>query len=175
MNDKNRAKKTRPCPAYRDKAFVTVNILIWLLGAFGMYWMTVKPILNLVLPVAYLVVNVGFFWHIFSRVVCPHCAYHYPDLPREQYFSTHKSRFVQVLRFWYKVWFLIGWVWPVTTIFLGYLISKRPILLFSLIGFFFVAFGVFFPVLRLRVCSNCKANELGICPFFPPKPVEARQ
>jgi hypothetical protein len=31
------------------------------------------------------------------------------------------------------------------------------------------AFGVFLPVLRLRVCPNCKANELGICPFFAPR------
>ena len=48
-----------------------------------------------------------------------------------------------------------------------YLASGAPVVLASLLLFLLVSFGVFLPVLRLRVCPNCKANELGICPFFP--------
>jgi len=173
MNDKRRSKRTRPCPAYRDSAFVAVNILTWLLGAFGMYWTTSNPMLNLVMPGAYLAANILFFWWVFSHAVCPHCAYQYPELSRQEYFAGFKDRFVQALGFWYKVWLLIGWIWPVAAMILAYVISRKPVLLAALAGFLVVAVGVFVPILRLRVCANCKANELGICPFFPPKPSQA--
>ena len=172
MNDTSETKKTRPCPAYRDNVFVAVNILIWLLGAFGMYWITSTFPLNLLMSATYLAANIIFFWLIFSRAVCPNCAYQYPELSQEEYFARFKDRFVKALSFWYKVWFLIGWVWPILTMALVYAVSRRPVLLASLIVFLLVAVGVFFPILRLRVCANCKANELGICPFFSPKPAQ---
>ena len=74
--------------------------------------------------------------------------------------------FVAALKRWYKVWLLIGWAWPVTAMSAIYLVSREPIVLGSLLFFLVISFGVFLPVLRLRVCPSCKANELGICPFF---------
>jgi hypothetical protein len=43
---------------------------------------------------------------------------------------------------------------------------NAEVLLASLLVFLLVSFGVFLPVLRLRVCPSCKANQLGICPSF---------
>jgi len=173
MNDGSESKKTRPCPAYRDTAFVIVNILIWLLGAGGMYYMTNRPTLNLIMAVAYVTANIVFFWWIFSHAVCPNCAYHYPELTRGEYLDRFKDRFVKALSFWYKVWILIGWGWPIGGMMLALVISRRPVLLVFLIGFLLLSFGAFLPTLRLRVCAHCKANELGICPFFPAGPAEA--
>jgi hypothetical protein len=47
-----------------------------------------------------------------------------------------------------------------------YLATGRPLVLASLLLFLLVSLGLFLPVLRLRVRPNCKANQLGICPFF---------
>lgn len=173
MNNESEPKKTRACPAYRDTAFVTVNIMMWLCGAVGMYWITGRPTWTLILAAAYLTANIVFFWWVFSYAVCPNCAYHYPELSREEYFARFKDRFVKALTFWYKVWILIGWVWPIGAMTIAYVISRSPIVLAFLIGFLVISIGVFGPILRLRVCANCKANELGICPFFPPRPAEA--
>ena len=85
--------------------------------------------------------------------------------------AEFKDRFMGALRRWYKVWLLIGWAWPVAAMIVIYSLSQNPIVLVSLLVFGVTSFGVFLPVLRLRVCPRCKANELGICPFFPPKPL----
>ena len=167
MNGEARAGKPAPCPASRDWAYLTVNTALWLLGAFGMFWVPIKSPYNLILPAAYLVVNFTFFWRIFGRVVCAHCAYHYPELSLEEYRVRYQDGFVKALDYWHKVWVLIGWVWPAVGMIIIYLVTKRPIVLASLLAFVLISFGVFLPVLRLRVCPQCKANELGICPFFP--------
>ena len=80
----------------------------------------------------------------------------------------YQDNFVKALDRWHKVWILIGWVWPAVGMSIIYFVTKRPIVLVSLVLFVIISFGVFLPVLRLRVCPQCKANELGICPFFPP-------
>ena len=172
MNNESTPKITQPCPAYRDTAFVISNILVWLSGSFGMYWLTDTALLNITVSAAYLAVNILFFWGIFSRGVCPNCAYHYPGLSREEYLARFKERFIKALNFWYKAWLLIGWVWPIGAMTAAYVISRKPVLLASLIGFLLISFGIFLPILRLRVCAHCKANELGICPFFPPAQAE---
>jgi len=168
MNNENQTTKIPPCPASRDWAYLTVNTALWLLGAFGMYWTPVRSPYNLILPGAYLVVNFTFFWRIFGKVVCAHCAYHYPDLSLEEYKARYQDSFVKALDRWHKVWALIGWVWPAVGMSIIYLVTKRPVVLISLLLFVAISFGAFLPVLRLRVCPQCKANELGICPFFPP-------
>ena len=169
MSEQAIGRKIEPCPASRDWAYITVNTVLWLLGAFGMFWMTDASPLNLVMPAAYLGLNFVFFWRVFGKAVCAHCAYHYPELPQAEYRSRFEARFVKALNRWYKVWILIGWAWPVATMTLIYLVSKKPLVLVSLLLFLLISFGVFLPVLRLRVCPRCKANELGICPFFPPR------
>jgi hypothetical protein len=155
------------CPASKDWAYITANSLLWLLGGFGMFWTTGNPLLNSIMPALYLVANYVFFWKIFPRVVCASCAYHHPNLSREEYRGQFEDPFVRALKRWYKVWLLIGWGWPVAAMSAIYLASGSPLVLASLLLFLLVSFGVFLPVLRLRVCPNCKANELGICPFFP--------
>ena len=131
--------------------------------------MTSDPLVNVIMPAAYLIANYVFFWRIFPRMVCTSCAYHYPSLPREEYRSRFEDPFVRALKRWYKVWLLIGWGWPVAAMIAIYLVSGAPVVLASLLLFLLVSLGVFLPVLRLRVCPNCKANELGICPFFSPR------
>jgi hypothetical protein len=167
MNSQAPAGKVDPCPASRDWAYLTVNTALWLLGAFGMFWSSISFPYSMILPGAYLVVNFTFFWRIFGRVVCAHCAYYYPELSLEEYKGQYQNRFVKALNRWYKVWILIGWVWPAAGMSLIYLVTKKPIVLTSLLAFMVISFGVFLPVLRLRVCPQCKAKELGICPFFP--------
>jgi hypothetical protein len=130
--------------------------------------MTDKTTVNLIMPAAYLVVNFAFFWRIFGKVVCAHCAYHYPELPPAEYRDRFEARFVKALNRWYKVWILIGWGWPAAAMAVIYLASGKLVVLVSLLLFLLISFGVFLPVLRLRVCPRCKANELDICPFFPP-------
>jgi hypothetical protein len=137
-----------------------------------MYWLTDSALINAVISAGYLIANILFFWEIFSRGVCPHCAYHYPQLSPEEYFARFKERFVSALNFWYKIWLLVAWVWPVGAMVTSYVISRKPVLLASLIAFLLISFGIFLPILRLRVCARCKANELGICPFFPPVPAK---
>ena len=165
-------RKLEPCPASRDWAYITVNTLLWLLGAFGMFWIVDRSPYNLILPAAYLTVNFAFFWRIFGKVVCASCAYHYPELSREEYRSRLEDRFVKALNRWYKVWLAIGWGWPFVAMLVGYIVSRKPIVLASLFVFMLVSFGGFLPVLRLRVCPRCKANEFGICPFFPSQEVQ---
>ena len=131
-----------------------------------MLWTTGKTPYNLILPGAYLTLNVLFFWRIFGKVVCVHCAYHYPELSPNDYRSHYQDRFVRALNRWYKIWVLIGWAWPVAAMCAIFLLTRRPVVLISLLLFLVISFGVFLPVLRLRVCPRCKANELGICPFF---------
>ena len=169
MNAGDRVDRIEPCPASRDWAYLTVNFALWLLGAFGMFWMTGDPFVDITMPALYLVVNYLFFWRIFPTVVCASCAYHYPNLSREEYRGRFEDRFVSALRRWYKVWLLVGWAWPVTAMSAIYLVSRGPLVLASLLLFLLISFGVFLPVLRLRVCPSCKANELGICPFFAPR------
>jgi hypothetical protein len=166
MSDQRQHSKTRPCPAYRDRAFVAANIAVWASGAFGIYWMSERPVVGATVSAAYLAVNIVFFWGIFSRVVCPACAYHYPDLSREEYFSQHKDRFLRTLRTWYKVWLVIGWGWPVVVMIAAYVVSRSPVVLASLAAFLIVSFGAWLPVVRLRVCSRCTVRELGICPVY---------
>jgi len=168
MNENVQTAKIPPCPASRDWAYLTVNTTLWLLGAFGMLWSSFGRPYNLILPVAYLVVNFTFFWRIFGRVVCAHCAYHYPELSLEEYKAQYQDSFVKALNRWHKVWILIGWVWPAVGMTAIYFMTKKLIVFASLILFVVISFGIFLPVLRLRVCPQCKANELGICPFFPP-------
>ena len=74
---------------------------------------------------------------------------------------------MKALNRWYKVWIAVGWAWPTAAMLAGYIVSGKPMVLVSLLVFLLVSFGGFLPILRLRVCPNCKANELGICPFFP--------
>jgi hypothetical protein len=162
-------KELRPCPASSDPAYLAVNTALWLIGAFGMFWTTSNVLLSSILPAAYLAVNFVFFWRIFPRVVCASCAYHRPDLRRDEYLVELKDRFVGALSRWYKVWLLIGWAWPVGGMIAIYVAWKNPIVLASLAVFVLTSFGVFLPVLRRRVCPRCKANELGICPFFLPR------
>jgi hypothetical protein len=171
MGSQIEVSELKPCPASSDRAYIATNTALWLLGAFGMFWMTSNLALNLVMPVAYLVVNFVFFWRIFPRVVCASCAYHHPALSRDEYLVDFRDRFVAALKRWYKVWVLIGWAWPIAAMTTTYLVSGKPVVLVSLLVFLFISFGVFLPVLRLRVCPRCKANELGICPFFPSEPV----
>ena len=166
MNAEIQVDQIEPCPASRDWAYVTVNTVLWVLGAFGMFWMTGNFLVDSIMPAAYLIANYVFFWRIFPSRVCASCAYHYPNLPREEYGSQFEDRFVSALKRWYKVWLLIGWGWPVAAMLAIYLVSGSPVVLASLLLFLLVSFGVFLPVLRLRVCPSCKANELGICPFF---------
>lgn len=172
MNDKGQAMKIPPCPASRDWAYLTINTTLWLLGAFGMFWTHVRFPYNLILPGTYLIVNFTFFWRIFGRVVCAHCAYHYPELSLGEYKAQYQDNFVKALNRWHKVWAVIGWLWPAVGMLIIYAMTKRPIVLISLLLFIALSFGVFLPVLRLRVCPQCKANELGICPFFPPTAVQ---
>lgn len=167
--DSPRVKELRPCPASSDPAYIAVNTALWLIGAFGMFWTTSNIAVNSILPAAYLATNFVFFWRVFPRVVCASCAYHHPDLRRDEYLVEFKDRFVGALGRWYKIWLLIGWAWPVATMIAIYLASQNPIVLASLLVFVLTSFGVFLPVLRLRVCPRCKANEFGICPFFSSK------
>ena len=113
MSGQRQHGKKRSCPAYRDRAFVAANIAVWATGTFGIYWMSERPVLGATVAAAYLVVNIVFFWEIFSRAVCPGCAYHYPELSREEYFAQHKDRFLKTLGTYYKVWLAIGWGWPI--------------------------------------------------------------
>ena len=166
MSAEVRVERMEPCPASRDWAYLTVNSVLWALGGFGMFWMTSNPLVNSIMPAAYLIANYLFFWRIFPRVVCASCAYQYPDLSREEYRDRFEDPFVRALKRWYKVWLLIGWGWPVAAMMTIYLVSGAPVVLASLLVFLLVSFGVFLPVLRLRVCPSCKANQLGICPFF---------
>jgi hypothetical protein len=156
-----------PCPASSDRAYIAANTALWLIGAFGMFWMTQNIAINAIMPAAYLVANFVFFWRVFPRVVCASCAYHHPGLPRDAYLGEFKERFVAALRRWYKIWLLIGWAWPVAAMSVLYFASHRTVVLASLLVFLLISFGVFLPVLRLRVCPRCKANELGLCPFLP--------
>jgi hypothetical protein len=169
MNAEIQVDAIEPCPASRDPAYITVNTVLWVLGAFGMFWMSGNSQVAWIMPGAYLITNYVFFWRIFPSKVCASCAYHYPNLPREEYGSRFEDRFVRALKRWYKAWLLIGWGWPVVAMVTIYLVSGAPVVLASLLLFLLVSFGAFLPVLRLRVCPNCKANELGICPFFPPR------
>jgi hypothetical protein len=166
MSAEGRAERAEPCPASRDWAYIGVNSALWLLGAFGMFWMTDNLLVNLIMPAAYLIANYVFFWRIFGRVVCATCAYHHPQLSREDYRSQLEGPFITALNRWYKIWILIGWAWPVAVMLTMYLLSKTAVVLISLLLFLLVSFGLFLPVLRLRVCPSCKVNELGICPFF---------
>jgi hypothetical protein len=111
MGSQIEVSELKPCPASSDRAYIATNTALWLLGAFGMFWMTSNLALNLVMPVAYLVVNFVFFWRIFPRVVCASCAYHHPALSRDEYLVDFRDRFVAALKRWYKVWVLIGWAW----------------------------------------------------------------
>lgn len=172
MNETNQKTKIPPCPASRDWAYLTINTTLWILGAFGMIWTNLRLPYNLILPGAYLIANFTFFWFIFGRVVCATCPYHYPDLSEEEYKSKHQDGFVAALNRWYKVWMLVGWAWPAAGMSIIYFATRKPVVLGSLLLFVALSFGVFLPVLRLRVCPKCKANELGICPFFPPRLVE---
>ena len=167
MNEGAHVGRMEPCPASRDWAYIAVNTVLWLLGAFGMFWMTAETPLNLIMPAAYLILNFVFFWRIFGRVVCATCAYNHPELPLDEYRARFEVSFVKALNRWYKVWILIGWAWPVAAMAGIYLLSRKPVALVSLLLFVAVSFGVFLPVLRRRVCPRCKANELGLCPFFP--------
>jgi hypothetical protein len=169
MTEPIQLEPLKPCPASSDWAYIATNTGLWLLGAFGMFWMTSHVLLNLAMPTAYLAVNFVFFWRVFPKVVCAGCAYHHPDLSPEEYLSGFKDRFVTALKRWYRVWVVIGWGWPIAAMTTIYLVSGKPVVLASLLVFLFISFGVFLPVLRLRVCPRCKANELGLCPFFPPQ------
>lgn len=166
MSDQRNHSKTRPCPPYRDRAFVAANVAVWMAGAFGIYWMSESPLVGSTVSAVYLVANMVFFWGIFARAVCPDCAYHHPDLSREEYLSQFKDRFLTTLRTWYKVWMVVGWGWPIAVMIAAYAASRRPILLASLAAFLIVSFGVWFPILRSRVCSRCTVRELGICPVY---------
>jgi hypothetical protein len=167
MNNQIQTKKKGGlCPASTDWAYITVNTALWLLGAFGMFWMTNNIAINLIMPIAYLVATFLFFWRIFGKWVCATCAYHHPDLSKEEYMAQLKDRFLKTLKRGYKVWFLIGGVWPVVTMIIMYFVSRKPIVLASLLLFLVISFGVFLPVLRLRVCPRCIVNEYGICPIF---------
>jgi len=164
MSDQRQHSKKRSCPAYRDRAFVAANIAVWVTGAFGIYWMSERPFVSLTVSAAYLVANMVFFWGIFSRAVCPECAYHYPELSREEYLSQYKDRFIRTLRTWYRVWLVVGWGWPIAVMIAAYVVSSRPIVLASLALFLIVWFGVWAPIGVSRVCARCTVRELGICP-----------
>ena len=74
MSEETVGSKIEPCPASRDRAYITVNTVLWVLGAFGMYWMTDESPLNLIMPAAYLGLNFAFFRRIFGNNelgICP--------------------------------------------------------------------------------------------------------
>jgi hypothetical protein len=135
MNAEIQVDPIEPCPASRDWAYITANTVLWVLGAFGMFWMTGNFLVDWIMPAAYLITNYVFFWRIFPSRVCASCAYHYPNLPREDYGSRFEDRFVRALKRWYKVWLLIGWGWPVVAMATIYLVSEAPVVVASLVLF----------------------------------------
>lgn len=167
---KGKTEKTEKCPASTDPAYLTTNLVLWVIGATGMYWFTNEFYLSLVMPAAYVVFCVAFFTKIYPYVTCKYCVYNKPDTKSiKEYLNESKEKFQRGWKIHITTWAIGGWGWPITAMGITLFVFGRFIVLPYLLLFLIISFLVFFPVLLKRVCPKCKVYELGICPMHPGK------
>jgi hypothetical protein len=153
------------CSAATDPLYLAVNGTLWLIGASGMFWLTDSVWLNLIMPVAYIVVCYVYFNCIYAWLGCANCVYKHPELDVEDYLSRYTKRFQRSFSLYLGLWAVLAWGWPVTAMIVMYFTVGRIIILATLLTFLIVSSVAFFPTLLLRVCPRCRVRALGICPF----------
>lgn len=153
------------CSAATDPVYLAINGSLWLIGAFGMFWLTHNVWLNLIMPAAYVVTCYVYFNYVYAWVGCANCVYKHPELTVEAYLAGYTKAFQRGFNLYLGLWAVLAWGWPVTAMTVMYFALDRIIILAALLTFLILGSVGFFPTLLFRVCPRCKVRALGICPF----------
>ncbi len=155
------------CPASTDPVYLSVNIILLIVGAAGMYWLTENVWINLLLPSAYLIICILFFFKIFSKINCKYCVYNKPATQSiEEYKNKMKEKFQRSYKRSILLWAFLGAVWPILVMTFSLIVLGNTIVFYFLLTFILLALFGFIPILLKRVCPKCKVRQIGVCPFF---------
>lgn len=143
------------CPATASKSRFGLNLVMIVLGAVGLYFLSIW------IAALYVVFFLVYFFVIMPVKACRYCYYRSGDITLEEWKEKYLDLHANCMKMW-GVGIFVIWGAPIVGILISFYTNFSIVALLCLIGFVILLF-VSNRHLRESICSQCAMLE--VCPI----------